>query len=115
SFKQLIEFANHSDTRRQWKGQVVEVTAEFQATANDRTFDLVRMKITCCSGDAVPVFVRVLASEPITSFRRGDWVRVKGRVDFVESRAGSFRTILRGVRAKDVTPTNPDLSSPYVQ
>jgi uncharacterized membrane protein YcgQ (UPF0703/DUF1980 family) len=117
SYKSLIEFANRSDTRRQWQGQVVEVIGEYQATANDHVFDLVRMKITCCSGDAVPIFVRVLANESITGFKRGDWVRVTGRVDFLEDRPGSgtFRTLLRVAVANDVVPSNPDLSTPYVQ
>ena len=114
SYKNLIEMANRPDTRNQWKDQVVEVLGEFQATPNDHVFDLVRMKITCCGSDAVPIFVRVLMRESVTGYKRGDWVRVTGRVDFREERPGSFKTLLHVSKASDINPSNPDLT-PYVQ
>ena len=106
--------SSRPDTRKQWKDQVVEVLGEFQATPNDHVFNLVRLKITCCGSDAVPIYVRVLARESITGYKLGDWVRVTGRVDFREEREGVFKTLLHVSKASDVSRSNPDLT-PYVQ
>jgi uncharacterized protein len=116
SYKTLIDIANRPDTRSQWKEKVVEVRGEYKGAASDHVFNLVRLKITCCGSDAVPIFVRVQVNEPIRGRKLGDWVQVTGRIDFREDRPGSgvYKTVLYVSKASDVAPCNPD-NDPYVQ
>jgi uncharacterized membrane protein YraQ (UPF0718 family) len=114
SYKTLIDVANREDSRYQWKDKVVEVRGQYQGGASDHVFNLVRLKITCCGSDAVPIYVRVQVNEPIRGLKLGDWVQVTGRIDFRQERPGAFKTVLYVSKAGDVAPCNPD-NDPYVQ
>jgi hypothetical protein len=57
--------------------------------------------------------VPILAREPVTEFKREQWVIVTGRVDFREVQ-GKQTAIVLVNRRSGVQPTTPDLN-PYEQ
>ncbi len=73
-------------------------------------FSLARLRIQCCGADAIQLNVPIICRESVTAFQPEDWVRVTGRVEFVEQsgRPGVYRTMLIVNRKENVQKTAPD-------
>jgi hypothetical protein len=115
SYKTFTDLASHADLRQQWKDKIIEVRGQFEPfPRNERVFLLSRLKITCCRSDVTTLRAPIITREPVR-FDYGTWVDVKGRVDFIEERPGSFKTVLHVTNAKDVKGPVPKDNDPYVQ
>ena len=114
-WKVLVAAADNPLLRERWEAQVVQIAG--QAVADDRFADryrLMRVKITCCAADAVPLNITVLGKwDP--AWKSGEWIEVVGAVHFIEidspdnSRPKSYFPVIYQLQAQ---PTEP---RPYLQ
>jgi hypothetical protein len=113
-FKTLEQSA-WPENRDAWKGKRVRVTGQFLPSADQRQFNLVRIKINCCAADAVPLKVVIACRDPVTGFAPNDWVEVTGRIDFRQVPGQQhFVTVLQVPSRKQIVKTIPD-PDPYIQ
>jgi hypothetical protein len=83
----------------------------FHPGPSDRDFTLVRMKVTCCYPDAVPLLVAIVSPEPITDIQKLDWIEVTGQIQFrkLRGREDYIPVLqLRGREAIRKVPPDPD-------
>jgi len=80
-FQELASAAHSPVTRDALQGQTGELSGKY-SPIDSHEFTLVRMKMTCCVADAIPVPVRIVSDEPLSQFRPGDPVEVEGRIEF---------------------------------
>lgn len=86
-FLELTGAAYSPDRRALYEGKNVRLKGAFQSARSDRYFSLVRMKITCCAADAIPLPV-VIMIDPASKEHinpasyQGKWVEVTGQVQF---------------------------------
>jgi hypothetical protein len=112
TFKDLEQATLTPEQRKVWTGRAVQVIGKF-AGDNDRYFRMTRFKVNCCSADAIPLNAIIVVDytenrdgprldpKPLS----GQWVRVKGTVQFKESKKGTFDTMIV------VTPTHEEKES----
>ena len=81
SFNDLNDAAYDEGKRSQLQGDVGILEGKFKRVG-EKQFTLYKMKMTCCAADIVPLKVRILTPIALSGFTDGDWVRVKGRVQF---------------------------------
>lgn len=85
SFRELHAAAGDRELQERLTGQ----TAVLEGRLNQiepRRFTLFRLRMTCCAADVVPVKIRVvLKGCTLDGFKEFDWVRMKGRIQFVET------------------------------
>jgi hypothetical protein len=116
-FLELENLAINPYKRDEFRGQKVQVVGQFvPRSGTDRFFSLARYKIQCCAADAVQLNVLIVCRDSVKEFSKEDWVRVTGRVEFVETpnRPGVYQTVLIVNRKANVVKTRPD-SNPYVR
>lgn len=108
-WKVLVNAANDPIQREHWQAQMVQIVG--QAVADPRfsdRFRLMRVKITCCAADAVPLSLTVLGPwDP--SWQSGQWVEIIGAVNFVDIGNGGFLPVVHQLRASETEPR------PYLQ
>ena len=85
-FKDLEKAAYSPGQRQLYEGRVVELLGQFQPGRDAKTFSLVRIKITCCAADAVPLNVLIMldphSKDSLSKVSPNQWVKVHGRVEF---------------------------------
>jgi hypothetical protein len=116
-FKELEALAFNPDSRTNWSGKKVQVIGQFAPYGrSDRWFSLARYRIQCCAADAVQLNVPIFCKEVLKDFKRDDWVRVTGRVEFREQpgRPGTYNTVLVVNRWANIVRTAAD-TDPYVR
>ncbi len=106
-FKELTVVASDPDRRSYYEGRTGLIKGQFVRSADDKVFQLVRMKITCCAADAVPLRVPMVCKEPVTGINPYEWVQVKGLITFRETSQGLL-PVLQVASASDVEKTPPD-------
>jgi hypothetical protein len=117
AFKQLEQLAFDARSREEYGKKKVQVIGQFVPfPGSDHYFSLSRLRIQCCGADAIQLNVPIQCRESVTGYRKQDWVRVTGRIEFREhpGRPGAFGTILIVNRRNNIVPTNPD-PDPYVR
>jgi WD40 repeat protein len=83
-FKELEEKAYTAEGRKFYNGKVGRIIGQFQPGSNNKTFSLVRFKITCCAGDAVPLNVVIIPQGGVPpDIKPLEWVQVRGRIKFL--------------------------------
>jgi hypothetical protein len=80
-FKELANAAYYPKTREAMEGQTGKLTGMF-SPISAKEFTLFRVKMTCCAADAIPVEVRIVCDENITTVNPKDWVEVEGQIQF---------------------------------
>jgi hypothetical protein len=92
SFRELKAAAGDPELRERLTGQTAVLEGRISRTDSVR-LSLFRLRMVCCAADAAPLKVRiVLRSGNLNGFHDFDWVRMKGRVQFVESPVGELLT-----------------------
>jgi len=87
-FKELIEAAAVVSRQELYEGDIGTIRGQFYKLPNsDREFTLFRMDMTCCAADAVILETRIVAPEPLTGQRPGDWVWATGVISFQRDEA----------------------------
>jgi hypothetical protein len=127
-FRELGNAGYTPEKRAFYEGKMVQLVGQFvPGPPNNRSFTLVRYKISCCAADAIPLPVIIMidpASEKTLpqDIRRDQWVQVTGRVQFVEQpgKPGEYITLLMLKPSKEhpmgdwLDSTIPRPSNPYV-
>ncbi len=113
-FKALEETASNRGRREFWKDKTIVVRGQYSPDrANDRVFSLVRFRIGCCAADAIRLDVGIVCKEPVKNIAKEAWVKVTGKLNFVE-RNGSYTTLVLVPSRSKIEPSSPDLN-PWVQ
>ena len=105
-FNTLNDAAFDAEKRKHLAGQTAIMEGRFQRLG-DKEFTLLRMKMTCCGADAVPLKVRIITPYAINNIPDYQWVRVKGVVQFVKAPGQDRYTPLLVVDNADVDPNVP--------
>lgn len=119
-FKELERASYTPSTRSYYEGKTGKLKGQFVPGNNDKRFSLVRVKITCCAADAIPLNIIIMidpkAEEGIGKLSSMDWVEVTGQIQFLQrkDRPNEFVTVLLVPSANEVRPTTPD-ANPYIQ
>jgi hypothetical protein len=104
TFNELNDAAFDADKRRAYAGQTAIVEGRFNRLG-EKEFTLYRMKMTCCTPDAVMLKVRIVAPEPVNDMPNHQWVRVKGVIQFVKPPGQDrYTPVLRLADKKDLQP-----------
>jgi hypothetical protein len=101
-FNDLADAALDGDRRNAYSGQTAILEGRF-SRIDDKQFTLFRLKMTCCGADAVMLKVRIFAPQ-VPSHPAGEWVRVKGVIQFVQDKDGRYNPVLTIADLTDVAP-----------
>jgi hypothetical protein len=111
-FKELAQGAADPNIRPFYEGKTVALKGQFvKPSADHKQFSLVRMKITCCYADAVPLNAVIASPDPVGDIAPLQWVEVTGVVHFRQ--LGNSQQVLPVVQLDspaDIVMTKPDLS-----
>jgi uncharacterized membrane protein YcgQ (UPF0703/DUF1980 family) len=118
-FNALQGAAYTPSSRQYYAGKVVQLVGQYGQVRNDRTFTLVRFKMTCCAADAqtLPVLIMLDPQSPenLSHLKALEWVKVTGRIEFKKrTDRDEYVTVLIVASAKDIQGTDPP-SNPYLQ
>jgi hypothetical protein len=112
-FNTLQGAAYTPGSRQFYEGKVVQLVGQYSPGRNDRTFTLVRFKITCCAADARQLNV-VIQLDPqargsLSHIKALEWVKVTGRITFARRKdRDEYVTMLIVGSPDDVKVTDPD-------
>jgi hypothetical protein len=81
-FNTLKQAAYMPDLREQYEGKLGKLKGQFVAGADPKTFSLVRLKMTCCSADAMPLNVVIISNKDLAGIQPMQWVEVTGQIQF---------------------------------
>ena len=82
SFNDLNDAANSDDKRRYFEGQTAQLEGRFRRLG-DKEFSLIRLRMTCCAADTIPLKVRIVTPYALSGFNDLEWVSVKGQIQFI--------------------------------
>jgi hypothetical protein len=102
SFNDLNDAAFDEAKRRSLDGQGVILEGRLRRLS-DREFTLYRLKMTCCAADTVPLKVRIVAPQALSGYQDSQWVRVTGRLEFVEVSGSGGTRYVPVVRVPETT------------
>jgi uncharacterized membrane protein YcgQ (UPF0703/DUF1980 family) len=116
-FKKLEQLARSDVDRQEYNGKKVQVVGQFAPSGNPRVFSLARLQIQCCGADAVQLNVPIVCREAVRGFKKEDWVRVTGRIEFrqQQGRQGVYMTVLVVNRVANIVPTQAETNDPYLR
>lgn len=80
-FNDLKGAAFDAGKRESLQGQTVILEGRFKRIG-DKEFSLFRFKMACCAADATPLKVRIVVPQALSTYNDGDWVEVKGQIQF---------------------------------
>jgi hypothetical protein len=82
-FEELTKASADPGLRSFYEGRTAEQSGLF-APINDNQFTLFRLKMTCCSSDAIPLSVRIIAPDHLSTLpvKAGQGVVSKGQIQF---------------------------------
>lgn len=116
-FKELERAAFNPAARQAYEGMTVSLKGQF-VPRNLKAFSLIRVKITCCAADAIPLNVIIMldANSPDTvhDLQPMTWVEVTGQVTFHKrpDREEYVPVLYVASRAEGIRPTDPE---PFLQ
>jgi len=118
SFGEMATFAYSPERRRAYQGRTARMVGQF-AGSDPNNFDLVRVKITCCAADAIPLGVKVMRDpslkQDLEQMPANTWVQVTGRMQFGKRKdREEYVTLLLVSSPKDVQPVAAP-ADPYIQ
>lgn len=114
SFLQLERAAQRQEARELYEGKTVALVGQFEGN-DDKKFTLIRFKMNCCAADAVPLKGAMFVDPKVPAkiehkLWNKKWVKVKGQVQFIKMKDGTFVTALV-LRPKD----DKDLNGEWIQ
>jgi PDZ domain len=119
TFKELESASYTADKRRFYAGKMVRLKGQFMPRRTDKEFSLVRLKITCCAADVIPLNIVIMmdpnSPKGITGIKPDQWVQVTGEIQFRKRKdKEEYVTVLMVPSPDAVRPTDPD-PNPYIQ
>src|SRR5262249_36854517 len=114
NWTELARAAYDPTQREFYQGRTGTLKGQF-SPQTDRSFTLVRMKITCCAADAIPLKSVIVSPDPLPPIGPLEWVEVTGKIQFVElqDRPRLVLPVLRLTDSNGIQKTAPD-NSPFV-
>jgi predicted aconitase with swiveling domain len=111
-FKFLQGLAFSPGHQQEWNGRLVYVVGQFAPVQHsDRLFSLARQRIQCCAADAIQLNIPILCRQSVADLKAGEWIRVKGRIEFRERPGYSGRATVLLVNSRSdivAVPPEPD-------
>lgn len=111
-FKELDRAAFLEDQREYFEGKTGVLKGQFVPGSDPRTGRLVRFKMQCCAADAIALKVQLISPEPLADvqppLKPGQWVEVKGQIQFRKNTANEFVPVLQLRSSKDIQPIEPE-------
>jgi hypothetical protein len=112
-FKELEQAAFVSERREELEGKSGMLRGQF-VPKTAQTCRLVRLKMTCCAPDAIPLDVYIVSPEPLPNLKPGQWVEVTGQIQFRKIEGtDQYKPVLQLRSRKDLVPIPPD-PNPYL-
>lgn len=112
NWKEIVVAGNDPRLRDFWQSRPVQIVGQYGSDPRfDDRYRLMRVKITCCAADAVPLSVNVLG-KPDPAWKDGQWIEVLGAVDFLEVPVGGRTDVFPVIYQLEVKPTSPQ---PWLQ
>lgn len=81
-FNDLNDAAYDSAKRESFEGQLVTLKGRLDRMG-DKEFRLFVEKRACCEADKILLKVRMITKQSLSGFKNGEWVQVKGQIQFV--------------------------------
>lgn len=100
-FNELNDAAADAGKREYLQGQTIILEGRFKRQA-DREFTLLRTKMSCCIADAIMLKVRIITPQALGEFSPGEWVRVKGQLQFLNVPGQGYTPVLMVADMRDV-------------
>jgi hypothetical protein len=100
-FNELNDAAADAGKREYLQGQTIILEGRFNRLA-DREFTLLRMKMACCVADSVMLKVRIITPQSLGEFTPGEWVHVKGQLQFLNAPGKGYVPVLMVADMRDV-------------
>src|SRR5262245_33263268 len=115
NFKELSQAAFSPGGREFYEGKTGVLKGQFSRSSSDKVFTLVRMKITCCAADAIPLNVPIVSPEPVSDIPPLQWVEVTGQIQFRKPRPDreEYVPVLQVAGRDAVKKADPDYN-PFV-
>jgi uncharacterized repeat protein (TIGR03943 family) len=89
TFDELNSFANNAEKRASEEGKMATVRGQIQKIS-DKQASLYRLKMTCCAADTIPLKARIVMTDAaLGNVQNGEWVEVKGILQFVQEPGGT--------------------------
>jgi uncharacterized membrane protein YcgQ (UPF0703/DUF1980 family) len=115
NFKELDRSAYNETQRDFFEGKTGTLKGQFAPGKSSTTFSLVRLKITCCAADAIPLNVVIISPESVADIKPMSWVEVTGQIQYRKRKdRDEYVPVLKLHSLQDVVPTAPD-DDPYLQ
>jgi uncharacterized membrane protein YcgQ (UPF0703/DUF1980 family) len=119
NFKELENAAYTEQSRRFYAGKLGRLKGQIMPGKSGSTFSLVRIKITCCAADAMPLNIVIMldpnSKQELRNIKPQDWVQVTGEIQFRKRKnKDEYVTVLMVPSPDEVRPTDPD-PNPYIQ
>jgi len=118
-FTEITKMSYTPEGRKYYDGRIARMIGQYAPGNDQNTFNLARVKITCCAADAIPLNVIVMRDpslqENLEKLSANVWVEVTGRLQFRKRKdRDEYVTLLLVSSPKDVqeVPPPPD---PYIQ
>jgi hypothetical protein len=108
-FAEMNTAAFDPDKRESLSGRMATIKGQFKQLG-DRQFTLVRLKMTCCAADSIPLKARIVTDSSLGALglRNMQWVEVTGRLQFVQVPGkDEYEPLLRAT-LRDVKPSTPE-------
>lgn len=112
SFNDLNDAAMNEDKRRIFEGQTALLEGRFKRLG-DKEFSLVRLKMTCCAADTIPLKVRIITPYALSGFNDLEWVSVKGQIQFISLPGGRYIPVIKVAENTDVQKLKDQSKNDY--
>ncbi|MFO0801587.1 MAG: hypothetical protein U0791_00500 [Gemmataceae bacterium] len=112
SFNDLNDAAMNEDKRRIFEGQTALLEGRFKRLG-DKEFSLVRLKMTCCAADTIPLKVRIITPYALSGFNDLEWVSVKGQIQFISLPGGRYIPVIKVAENTDVSKLKDQSKNDY--
>jgi len=106
-FKELERAALTQAQRDYYAGLKGRIKGQFSPSKKDKCFTLMRLKMTCCAADVIPLQVWIEAPDSLEKFKAAQWVEVEGQIRFDQS-PGKFIPVLKVVAMDKIHPIPPE-------
>ncbi len=106
-FKELERAAFSQAFRDFYTGRRGRIKGQFSPGQKTNTFTLVRLKMTCCAADVVPLQVLIEAPDSLSQFKTNDWVDVEGQIRF-DQYATKYVPVLKVLAMDKIQNTKPE-------
>ena len=113
SFNDLNDAATNDDKRQVFEGQTALLEGRFRRLG-DKEFSLIRLRMTCCAADTIPLKVRIVTPYALSGFNDMEWVSVKGQIQFIPMPGGKgFIPVIKVAENSDVAKLKDQSKNDY--